>query len=268
VALPTSSTAILATAIVWALAGPAPAFGQAPLQLGESKGVKAERVKGQITLTFTRRADRLYRRLAGRLVIVTCTNVPQDRGIRGPGLTTGGDTTVRIPSKRRKVRTGEASRPLDYCRLSLPARKVTRRGRRVALPRRVLVSIPLTRAGAVRLDEEAKAASVAGVLLIAQLYAERRKVDTWPTPSQLLGYLQRAAPKAAGRIVALSTAADTPPAGKIGYWSDGGEAAAVVALSHAGRRLFLEVGPDDLLRTNLAQYLFGEEPDQARVPLN
>jgi hypothetical protein len=251
---------MLATAIVWVLGASALASGQEPLPLGESRGVKAERVRGQITLTFTKRADRLYRRVAGRLVIVTCTNAPPDRGIRGPELTTGGDTTVRIPSKRRKVRTGEASRPLDYCRISLPRRKVTRRGQRITLPRRVLVSIPLTQAGAVRLDEESKTASVAGVLLIAQFYAERRKINTWPTPPQLLGYLQRVAPKALGRIVALPTAADTPPAGKIGYWSDGGENAAVVVLSRAGRRLFLEIGADDVLRTNLAQYLFGEEP--------
>jgi hypothetical protein len=250
--------ALLAIAIGWVLAAPVPASGQEPLPLGESKGVKAERVKGQITLTFTKRADRLYRRVAGRRVIVTCTNVPPDRGVRGPEFTTGGDTLVRVPSRRRKVRTGEASRPLDYCRLSLPARTVTRRGQRVRLPRRVLVSIPLTQAGAVLLDEESKAASVAGILLIAQLYAERREVNTWPTPAQLLGYLQRVAPQAEGRVVALPTAADTPPAGKIGYWSDGGEAAAVVVLSRAGRRLFLEFGPDDMLHTNLAEYLFGD----------
>jgi hypothetical protein len=261
VALPVAPRrAMFATAIVWVLVASAPASGQEPLPLGESRGVKAERVRGQITLTFTKRADRLYRRVAGRLVIVTCTNAPPDRGIRGPELTTGGDTTVRIPSKRRKVRTGEASRPLDYCRISLPRRKVTRRGQRITLPRRVLVSIPLTQAGAVRLDEESKTASVAGVLLIAQFYAERRKINTWPTPPQLLGYLQRVAPKALGRIVALPAAADTPPAGKIGYWSDGGENAAVVVLSRAGRRLFLEIGADDVLRTNLAQYLFCEEP--------
>jgi hypothetical protein len=251
---------VLATAIAWALAAAAPAAGQEQLPLGESKGVKAERVRGQITLTFTKRADRLYRRVAGRLVIVTCTNVPPDRGVRGPEFTTGGDTVVRVPSKRRKVRTGEASRPLDYCRLSLPKRKVTRRGQRITLPRRVLVSIPLTAAGAVMLDEEAKARSVAVVLVIAQLYAERREVNTWPTPAQLLEYLRQVASKAAGRIVALATPADTPPAGKVGYWSDGGEAAAVVVLSRAGRRLFLEVGADDLFRTNLTEYLFGEEP--------
>jgi hypothetical protein len=184
---------------------------------------------------------------------VTCTNVPADRGIRGPEFTTGGDTRVRVPATRRKVRTGEASRPLDYCRLSLPARKVTRRGRPVTLPRQVLVSIPLTQAGAVKLDEEAKAASIAVVLLIAQLYAEKREINTWPTPAQLLEY------RPLRGLVALRAAADTPPAGKVGYWSDGGENAAVVVLSRTGRRLFVEFGPDDALRTNLAEYLFAEE---------
>jgi hypothetical protein len=239
---------------------PARASAQQPLPVGESKGVRAERIHGQITIIFTKRASRLYRRVAGRLVIVTCTNVPRDKGIRGNTLSTGGDTNVRIPKRRRRVATGEASRPLDYCRLSLPARKVTRKGLHFRRPREVLVSIPLTQAGAVRLDEESSAASIAGVLLIAQLVAEKRNIDTWPTPDQVVAYLQKLSPKGARHLTPLTNASMTPPVGKLGYWSDGAESVAVVTLSRSGRRLFLELGPDDVLSTNLTEYLFADEP--------
>ncbi len=247
----------LAAAIL-ALAVPPAALAQAPLPIGESKGVRAERVKGQITITFTKDARRLHRRLAGRLIVLTCTNVPPDRGLRGPEVTTGGDSLVRVPAKRRRFRTGEGSRPLDYCRLSLPAKRVTRDGVRMRVSQRVLVAIPLTRAGAVQLDEEEKAASVAGMLLLVKVLAERRKIDTWPTPADLIAYLTRLSRPAGRRVVALPSAAATPPAGKIGYWSDGGENGAIVVLSRAGRRLFLELGADDVLRTNLTEYLFAD----------
>jgi hypothetical protein len=244
---------------------PARAFAQQPLPVGESKGVRAERVHGQITLTFTKRASHIYRRVAGRLVIVTCTNVPGNKGIRGDTVTTGGDTNVRIPKGRRRVATGEGSKPLDYCLLSLPARKITRKGRHLRLPRRVLVSIPLTQAGAVLLDEQSKAASIAGVLFLAQLLAEKRKIDTWPTPEQLAAYVRKLSPKGARGFGArgftpLASATVTPAAGKVGYWSDGRENVAVAMLSRAGRRLFLQIGADHFLSTNLTNYLFADEP--------
>jgi hypothetical protein len=248
----------MAVAVIAAV--PAGASAQQPLPVGESQGVRAERIHGQITLIFTKRASRLYRRVAGRLVIVTCRNVPADTGLDGGVISTGGDTNVRIPKKRRRVGTGEASRPLDYCRISLPARKVTRRGHHVRLPRQLLVSIPLTQAGAVRLDEESKALSIAGVLLITQFAAEKLKISTYPTPSQLLAYVQKRSPKGARLLTPLTGAAATPPAGKVGYWSDGRQSLAIVILSRTGRRLFLEFGPDRVLSTNIAEYLFADGP--------
>jgi hypothetical protein len=239
---------------------PARALAQQPLPVGESKGVRAERIHGQITLIFTKRAARLYRRVAGRLVIVTCTNVPADPGVNGGLISTGGDTNVRIPTKRRRVGTGEASRPLDYCRISLPARKITRGGQHVRRPRQVLVSIPLTQAGAVRLDEESKTVSIAKVLFIAQIVAEKLKLSTYPTPGQFLAYLQKLSPKGARHYTPLAGAAATPPPGNVGYWSDGRQSLAVVILSRTGRRLYLEFGPDDRLSTNVAEYLFADQP--------
>ena len=58
------------------------------------------------------------------------------------------------------------------------------------------------------------------------------------------------------RDTQLASPADTPPPGTVGYYSDGAEHAAAVTLSAAGRRLFIEVDADDVLRTNVARYLY------------
>ena len=58
-----------------------------------------------------------------------------------------------------------------------------------------------------------------------------------------------------GHLVALDGPEGTPPAGKLGYWTDGVRVAAV-ALTRAGRRLFFEID-GDVTRTNVLNYLTG-----------
>jgi hypothetical protein len=60
-------------------------------------------------------------------------------------------------------------------------------------------------------------------------------------------------------VVALPTPADTPPAGSIGYDSDGAQHAATVVVSATGRRLFLEYDADRVIRTNVLEYLYGDD---------
>jgi hypothetical protein len=50
---------------------------------------------------------------------------------------------------------------------------------------------------------------------------------------------------------------DSPSDVRLEPYSDGGEHAAAVALSAAGRRLFIELNADRVLHTNVAEYLFG-----------
>ena len=57
-------------------------------------------------------------------------------------------------------------------------------------------------------------------------------------------------------VVALASAGETPPAGAVGYWSDGARRVAVAVLSASGRRLFIEFSEDDVLRTNVAGYIY------------
>ena len=86
----------------------------------------------------------------------------------------------------------------------------------------------------------------------------------YPTHARLIDFLAslRPAPKAerlARGVGALATPAATPPAGKIGYYSDGSERVAVAVLSRSARRLFIEFEPGEVARTNVAGFIFGDE---------
>jgi hypothetical protein len=59
-------------------------------------------------------------------------------------------------------------------------------------------------------------------------------------------------------VVELPSPSDTPPAGSIGYYSDGAQHVAAVVLSATGRRLFLELDVDEVIRTNVLGYIYGD----------
>lgn len=126
-----------------------------------------------------------------------------------------------------------------------------------------VVSIPLTQAGAVVLDEREKTDMLTGILSLASIVSSRVTTGGYPTAPTLNRWLDEGArtdPELRRlRVVALADADATPPAGRIGWWSDGGQRAAAVTLSASGRRLFIEVGPDDELRSNVARALLGGE---------
>jgi hypothetical protein len=90
------------------------------------------------------------------------------------------------------------------------------------------------------------------VLIFGELMAEDRNGTGFVTPAELL----EALPPGQRRVVALAAPSDTPPAGVVGYYSDGAQHAAAVGLSTQGRRLFLEVN-GDVLHTNIVEHLFG-----------
>jgi hypothetical protein len=104
------------------------------------------------------------------------------------------------------------------------------------------------------LDEEAKTIAMLEVALVAGIVEERQKLPGHPTYDQLVGRY----PRIARTVVGLAAPGDTPAAGKIGYYSDGAEHIALVTLSASGRRLFIEEAADDVLSTNVAEYLFGD----------
>lgn len=230
---------------------PSSALAQEPLPVGEAHGVRIVREQGAIVVIFTKRAAGLYRRIAGRLVDVHCTEqgpLEEERpraytfiGPLGPGAITeesSGGITMRAPERRRKLRTGDLTRGMDFCRVW--------RGRRP------IVSVPLTQRGAVFLDEEAKTIGMMRWLFTAGFVGEELNLSGWPSHAHVVAKL---GPEAGARLVDLANPTDTPPAHRVGYYSDRREHVAVAVLSKSGKRLFLEVA-GDVLTTNVAGHVF------------
>jgi hypothetical protein len=236
-------------ALLLVLVLPSASAAQAPLPVGETDGVRIVRERGAIVVVFTKRAEKLRRRVAGKRVSVLCTEFTRDGSI-------GGGVTQRAPRRGRRIRTGDRTRDMDYCRVWLAARTVRRRGEQIRRNRELIASIPLTQEGAVHLDEESKAIALSLVLTLSELAAEARNREGFLSPAQLLQLARIAQPRARDLLVALAAPSDTPPAGVLGYYSDGAQHAAAVTLSESGRRLFIEYD-GDVLHTNVAKYVFG-----------
>jgi hypothetical protein len=160
--------------------------------------------------------------------------------------------TVRAPKHRRKLATGDLTRGMDYCRVWLPARTVTRDGQRQRISARLIVSVPLTQTGAVFLDEESNSLNLIKALVVISLLVDERQLNGWPTYEWLLDWGFR---KAGKRFVDLASPSDRPPAGALGYYSDGHYHVAVAVLTEAGRRLFIDIARD-VISTNVAGYIF------------
>ncbi len=239
-------TGAVAAAVVLLLAPPA-TLAQAPLRVGEADGVRVVREHRAVVVIFTAKAAELYKRIAGKRVLVSCTEITE-------GGSSTGEAQLRAPARRGKLTTGDRTRGIDYCRVWLAPRTIVRDGSRHRIGRLLIVSIPLTQKGAVFLDEETKTGELLTVLAIAEIIRERQKLPGFPTHAQVIQKL----PKIADELVALAAPGDTPAPKTVGYYSDGQEHIAAVTLSSSGRRLFVETGADDFLSTNVAEYIFGE----------
>ncbi len=244
-----------------------PSSAMAQLPVGEAHGVRVVRERGVIVIVFTDRAAQRYRRIAGKNIDVDCTD--QQPGSDGPPRAhpfigphhpgeiteeSSGGISMLAPKRRHRLYTGDLTRGLDYCRVWLPARTI-RRGRDVTrIPRRLIVSVPLTQTGAVFLDEESKTRRLMVWLFIAGGVAERINISGWPSHAQVVGAV---GPGASRRLVGLAAPADTPAAGRIGYYSDRREHVAVAVRSRSGKRLFIDVS-GDVLTTNVTGHIFGD----------
>src|SRR5215208_2727755 len=140
---------------------------------------------------------------------------------------------------------------MDFCRVWLAARTISRHGQRQRIGPRLIVSVPLAQTGAVFLDEQSKALRLVQFLLVASSVREQVHVIGWPSYELLWDSRFR---KLGKRFVTLASPTDTPPAGAIGYYSHGRDVA-VAILSRSGRRLFIEYA-GDVLSTNVGGYIF------------
>jgi hypothetical protein len=222
--------------------------GGASLPTAEASGVRVRADDGAVAVVFTRRAERLYRKIAGRVITIECTDLPARRNL-GVTVVPSTSETFRAPTRRRTLRADSiAARHQDYCRLWLERKS-----------RELIVSVPLTQPGAVHLDEEAKAGEMVDLLTIAGSLADRRGSRTWPTADEL--FRAEFGGKPLGELwprplAAIDSPSASPPPTAIGYYSDGRAHVASVILSAAGRRLFLELDDDRAVRTNVAEYIY------------
>jgi hypothetical protein len=248
-----AATALVIGAVVL-VAAPAADALTVQLPVGEAQGVRIVRERGAIVVVFTQRAERLWRRVAGKRVSVFCEawSAPDERGF---AFSEEGGTTFRAPRRGRRLRTGDLTRGMDICRVWLEPRTLTRNGRRVHYPRRLVVAIPLSQQGAVRLDEQARARALLRILEIAAVDRFRRRLDGYPSSADLVALVPALTRPLKLSVVALPGPADTPPAGSIGYYSDGSSHIAAVVVSASGRRLFLEYNADEVVHTNVLRYL-------------
>ena len=251
--------AVLIAGLIGTVAVAGPAAAQEPLPTGENDGVRIVRERGAIVVVFTKPADRLWRRVAGRRVSVMCDEMtgPDEDGISGVN---SGGAAYRTPKRGRRIRTGDLTRGMDLCTVTLLPYRVHRRDGVIRHGRQRLVTIPLTQKGAIRLDEWERTQALYGVLLISSLLAHRGDAGSYLTGPALVEALPVLKRPLRLPIVVLTGPDETPPAGSLGYYSDGAEHAASVILSATGRRLFIESEPGGVLRTNVAGYMFDNDP--------
>lgn len=244
----------VAVAGVLLVAPPSASAQTVQLPVGEAKGVRIVREHGAIVVVFTPRAARLWRRVAGKRVSVLCEerSGPDEDGFI---TVSEGGATFRAPRRGRRLRTGDQTRGMDICRVWLEARTLRRNGVRHRYGRELMVAIPLTQAGAVRLDERARTHALVTLLEIA---ARRGNAGAFPTSADLVALAPVLPRPVRLSVVALAAPADTPPARSIGYYSDGAQHAAAVVLSATGRRLFIEYDADRVIRTNVLEYIYGD----------
>lgn len=231
---------ILLTAAAVLLLAPAAARADLPMEVD---GVRAERGSGGLRIVFGPDARDDYKKIAGRRVTIECETVPPTDGpvLNREDSGSGGASTLLVaPKKRKPLKFGKGR--YDICRVE--ARRTTKR-KRTTETRIVLdLRIPVTQRGAVFLDE-AKTATLLSVMLE---FVKRG-------PGQSYRTAENAIQRSELHAVPLASPDATPPADRLGLYSDAAQHATAVAVTASGRRVFIDVNADSL-STNLSTVLF------------
>jgi hypothetical protein len=225
-----SGSRIGLAAIALLLAGAPAAHAQGePLS---PPGVRVHlRARGAV-VTFDARAAKLYHRLRGRKVTLRCVLLgPPDALLREDR---GESDSIVTPRRRRPLHFDLPSRRFDFCLLA-----------RADGTGDAPISVALTPRGTTFLDEQQATFRMVGVLAFAGSLAPNG--SNWPLADRVVA-------AGAGQIAALAGPGESPPPGKVGYYSDGARHVTVAVLSRAGRRLFIDSN-GDVTSTNVLEYL-------------
>jgi hypothetical protein len=219
-----AAVAVIAAA---SLAAAAPAAAQE-----EVRGVRAENApSGGVTITFTSRAAKLYRRIAGLRTFVRCQAVIADGALLARlDRTDELLSQRRLPATRRPLRVRHAAGTrFDVCGVTAVRGLKTVRS----------LTLPLTPAGSSYL-----AAKRVGNRLVAAL-----EVVSGLGPD---GRYPAAQDVVVPGLVVLGAPTDTPPPGRVGLYSDAAQHMTVVALTRDGVRLFIDAD-GGLLTSNVPE---------------
>ena len=221
-----SRPVIALAAASFALILPSPALSAS----GSSNGVAVRTSGSGVIGEVAPYAGKRFAAVRGRRMTVRCTRFGT------PGELTRTDdveiASVEVPRRRAPIRVLMASRRYDLCELA----------RAGAEP---FATVALTARGRTRVDEERRARELIGLVIFATSLSPDAR--SWPTAARVLAMAERG-------VVALASPDASPPAGSLGYYSDGAQRAVVAVLSAAGRRLFIDIA-GDVTSTNVLEYL-------------
>lgn len=221
--------ALIAAACVLA-PGAAPAGAALP-PLGVGAGVRIEAAGGTLTVTL-RPSGALYRAVRGHRLRVRCYRLSAFPTGPAVGDVIGQAVAVARGMHRVKLALPATPRP-SFCAL--------RGGAHAA------AQVPLTREGAVWLDEQATAEEVQAVVTALSLATDDRGGTAWPDAAAAQALLR-------GRATPLPTADAPAPTRGVGVYTDGARHLRVSARSSLGRELYIEY-VDDAVRSNALAYL-------------
>jgi hypothetical protein len=237
------AASVLALLAAAAPAGADTASSNAPYPAFPENGLRIVGDRHGAILRFTGAAAKVGRFWRGKELQVTCDTVVW-RQLRSGGIAEGWAGGPAFNG--RSLRIGVPEKGMDYCIVRHPGS----RGGGSQLVGVVAVSAA-GRAWVTDLQ--------ASVILLTMPDPESTPPGRVPTIDEMLAenttYTTPAGkPLPEPFVVALAGPDATPPAGKVGFWSDGRQHAVWAVLSPTGRRLFIEREPDDVVRSNLVGF--------------
>lgn len=230
------------------LAAPA-AAAPTRLHTGSTRYVRLVHLRDRgLSIGLTAQGRKKFRRvLRGYVLDATCTTL--GKSIQGTTQSTqsGGAESTFGPGGRLTYHV-LLDRHADFCDIGRARQTITRRSERTTgVPGPPLDSIALTQKGAAYLDEDQVTQKIFATLDVAQAFAHRDPAGRFPPA-------QKIAARFRGKVIALGSPEDSPPAGGIGFYSDGANHAEAVALSALNQRLFIDSNAG-VLSTNAAEHL-------------
>lgn len=240
---------VIGTAVLAALATPATATAQESTLPLKVRGVTAVNGSGgTVRIVFTDAAARLYRRIAGGTLIVSCQRVDRSgplllREERASEL----ETTITAPRRRRPIRVRKrgASAGFDVCMLVGGHLRGRRRDQRFVSA--LSLKLPLNQTGAGFLHEKRLGDRMVAAL---DIVAANGRDERYPEFAVVAGVIPH--------LVQLAAPDATPAPNTIGLYTDAAQHVTVVAVSLLGTRLFIDVN-GDTLSSNVPEVVAGQD---------